>query len=446
MSDTSPSFTAATPPRVLWTVSTFIQVAVLAGITLGYLIAVVLFGSGVPHEIREQHYTVQATAWLSGRLDVPSNIGLPDLAVYLGKSFVMSGPLPSVLLLPFNWLSGKVLPQEWLGYLLTAVNFCLLWWIGFSFGFSWIDRWWVGCSYLFGSAYLYVSLAFISPYLLQVLATDGLLLAISAALEYQRHPARRWWWGWCGVGVAISGLCRFPLFLAAIPFSLMIIFSKSSIHRRRQLWWLFVPFLVGAVAAVLFNYLRFGAWLEAGYHYWNWQSRGGLPAHLFSLRNVPTNFYYAMLALPELVVRSGRWVFPYLKPDLWGTSLLVTSPVLFWLFFRRPQGRVASVCWLAVLTLAIPVLTYAGIGAKQIGFRYALDFLPFLYVLVLLGVKKTLPVAVNPVRKGDDFLRANFSTTENPKKQPSGLSNGVKALMLLGVVSNGWLVFAALHG
>lgn len=403
-------------PRVRWTLSTFVQVALLAGITLGYLAAVLLFALGVPYEIREQHFTVQASAWLSGHLDVASNIGLPDLAVYLGKSFVMSGPLPSALLLPMNWLSGKTLPQEWLGYVLTAVNFCLLWWIGRSLSFSWVDRWWVGCSYLIGSVYLYVSLAFISPYLLQVSATTGLLLAIGAALEYQRHPVRVGWLGWCGFGVAVSGLCRFPLFLAVVPFVLMIVLTKSSANRQRQLWWLVVPVLVGAVGAVLFNYLRFGAWLEAGYHYWNWQSRGGLPAHLFSLRYIPTNLYYATLAMPELVVRFGRWAFPYLKPDLWGTSIVVTSPVVLWLLYRRPRGIMANVYWLAVITLAIPVLTYAGIGAKQIGYRYALDFLPFLYLLLLLSVqKKSLPVAM-------------------------------KVLMFLGVVSNGWLVFGALHG
>lgn len=391
-----------------------LQVALLGVVTLAYVAAIAVFLVIFPPPLHEQHYTLQATAWLSGRLDVPSNAGLPDLADYRGKSYVISGPLPSVLLLPLNWLSGRTLPQEWLGYLLTAVNFYLLLWIGRLCCLRWVDCWWLGCSYLFGSVYLYVSLAFISPYLLQVLATTGLLLAIGAALAQQQRPMHVWCWGWCGFGVAIAGLCRLPLFLAAVPFVLMVVcFGSPSAVRRRQLWWLLIPILAGAVGATIFNFVRFGAWFEAGYHYWNWQSRGGFPARLLSFRYIPTNLYYALLAMPEFVVPAGRWTFPYLKPNLWGTSILVTSPVLLWLFVRRPRGMVAMVFWLAVFVLAIPVLMYAGIGAKQIGYRYALDFLPFLYVLLLLTANKKLPTAV-------------------------------KVLMLFGMVTNAWLILGAL--
>lgn len=59
------------------------------------------------------------------------------------------------------------------------------------------------------------------------------------------------------------------------------------------------------------------------------------------------------------------------------------------------------------------MLTYFGIGIKQIGYRYALDFLPFLYVLILMTANKKLPTAV-------------------------------KLLMLLGMVTNAWLILGAL--
>ena len=65
--------------------------------------------------------------------------------------------------------------------------------------------------------------------------------------------------------------------------------------------------------------------------------------------------------------------------------MLVVSPALLtslWAGFREPRARLL---WIAAGLVAIPVFLYYGGGFVQYGFRYSLDFTPFLVALVAMG-------------------------------------------------------------
>lgn len=70
------------------------------------------------------------------------------------------------------------------------------------------------------------------------------------------------------------------------------------------------------------------------------------------------------------------------------------SPVLFLLFKAKLNDKLVKTSLFTVLLTLVPILTYYGIGYKQVGYRYALDFFPFLLIPLISVVKKTSQSAI----------------------------------------------------
>ena len=105
---------------------------------------------------------------------------------------------------------------------------------------------------------------------------------------------------------------------------------------------------------------------------------------MFSLRHVPDNI--ALLVFRGFDLRSR---FPYLVPDTNGQSILLTSPGLLAAVSAGILARTARILWAATALVAIPLLLYYGGGGyRTYGYRYALDFMPFLFVLVAIGARR----------------------------------------------------------
>ena len=82
---------------------------------------------------------------------------------------------------------------------------------------------------------------------------------------------------------------------------------------------------------------------------------------------------------------------PWIGADRLGLALTYTSPALVCAFLaRRPIALVAA-CWLLTATTLIPSLLDFDAGGEQFGMRHALDFEPFLFVLMVLGIGRRLP-------------------------------------------------------
>ena len=144
-----------------------------------------------------------------------------------------------------------------------------------------------------------------------------------------------------------------------------------------------LPIAVAIAIYGWFNWVRFGSPAEAGYALSYLPQPGIEPRRelgLFSILQIPENLRLALLALPD---RLGH--FPYLTANPYGLSMLVVSPALLtslWAGFREPAARLL---WIAAELVAIPVFLYYGGGFVQYGFRYSLDFTPFLVALVAMG-------------------------------------------------------------
>ena len=89
---------------------------------------------------------------------------------------------------------------------------------------------------------------------------------------------------------------------------------------------------------------------------------------------------------PEPILKEGGGFvlkFPYLKANPWGMAIWFTSPLFLLLLFNFRKGKYTISALITCLVFAIPSFLYYGIGFSQYGYRYALDFLPFLFLLLI---------------------------------------------------------------
>jgi hypothetical protein len=204
------------------------------------------------------------------------------------------------------------------------------------------------------------------------------LLAIRELLGSRR--------GWV---VAIFAACavesRFSLVLALPIYAAMLAFGSgttSGAGRRTSSFAIaLVPF---AALWVWYNELRWGLPYDIGYTAWFHQDAAGMPTGSpFALRYLGYQLRSFFVQAPDRVAS-----FPYLIPSIAGVALTWTSPALLLAFFaRNPFGLVVSM-WALTLATALPNFVYYVNGYAQFGMRHALDFEPFLFVLMALALRR----------------------------------------------------------
>jgi hypothetical protein len=101
---------------------------------------------------------------------------------------------------------------------------------------------------------------------------------------------------------------------------------------------------------------------------------------------------------------------PFITGNLNGTSILVTTPVLLWSLAAR--GRLALVAGATAAVVLLPDLMHGNPGFAQIGYRFIVDALPILWLMLGLAFR-------------------------------SGLGRWGRAALLVGIPINVWLCVAA---
>jgi hypothetical protein len=69
-------------------------------------------------------------------------------------------------------------------------------------------------------------------------------------------------------------------------------------------------------------------------------------------------------------------------------SMALVSPALITSLWAGFRDRAARLLWIATALVAVPVFLYYGGGFVQYGFRYSLDFTPFLVALMAVGSQR----------------------------------------------------------
>ena len=194
-----------------------------------------------------------------------------------------------------------------------------------------------------------------------------------------------------GILIALAGLTRLTLYLSAMFFALELLKTKNF----KQILLFCLPIVLSVLLLGAYNYKRFHNPFESGYKYnvtlKSYPMANNLAEGFFSLKHVPANVYMLLFKSPDPVTAGAGFIVkpPFLKADPWGMAIWFTSPLLL-LLFRLKRLDENKSALLATLVLLIPCLLYFGVGFSQFGYRYSLDFLPFLFLILLPALKPKL--------------------------------------------------------
>lgn len=149
-----------------------------------------------------------------------------------------------------------------------------------------------------------------------------------------------------------------------------------------------VPFILG-VSTLIYNYVRFHSFTDFGYA----RIPGVLQepwyhAGIFSIQYIPTQAW-------EMLLKQWNWTsdFPYLMPDGFSSSIILSSPFLLLVFrLGAKRGWLKIAAWLAIVTLTFILWCHGNAGGWQFGYRYAMVLLPWIFVIMLENAPKKVTI------------------------------------------------------
>ena len=323
------------------------------------------------------HMMILATGMWSGHSDLSSLTTINDIVTIGDRHYQAMSLLPTVPYLPlvpfqFLWPFSR--------WIVSAVVGIVAGWLALPvarrYGPGGGASYWLAALGAFGTLLFTLSIEGDFYYLAHL---EAVLLSFLALIEW--HDRRRPWA--IGLLIGLAALARPTLILAAVPFGLALLWEAKDRVRTSVAFAL--PLLAAAAVTGWWDWVRFGSPTETGYTI-AWltpQFQALRDQGLFSTVHVPTN-----LALFLGGGYSIRDTFPWLVPSNQGQSILLTMPALLIAVGASLRERANLVLWGAVLVTAVPVfLYYGGGGANTYGYRYAMDFVPFLLPLVAIAMR-----------------------------------------------------------
>jgi hypothetical protein len=238
-------------------------------------------------------------------------------------------------------------------------------------------------------------------------------------------PARIWAATWpldrsqilVGFLLGVSITARLPLIFAA-PFFVQVGGGETRLRRTASAA---VGGVLPVVALLAYTYLTTGALIHPGYDYQYRLEIAGYPTLGYhaewaveDLRYVPQNLGIMLGSLPRVLPDLLPDTLQYFAPvhlctepgavrhlfdeacpvaipvDL-GTSLLLSAPGLLLALFairRHGRSRLGIATLAAVVLVAVFNLAHFSQGWVQWGYRFSLDFIPFLLPMVALGAAR----------------------------------------------------------
>jgi hypothetical protein len=315
----------------------------------------------------------------------PSGRGLCDSRVY----HVSFPPFPAVLVTPLVALFGYNVNDVLLTALLGGLNAVLLFWFLELLVRRGHSRRESGENFVLALAFAFGTVAFFSSVRGEVWFS-ALIVGVALNLGFMmasldlRYPAL------AGLLLGLGFATRTPILFCGIFFGWQLLmpdntFSREDLRRRLGIALRFALPLVAVLAALgAYNAARFGDPGEFGHAFLSGGAGDRVRSYgMFSFAYLNRNLLSALVAMPRLMAEA-----PYVMVSNHGLGMLATTPFLFlllWPVERRPL-RVAL--WLAVACAAVPGLFYQNTGWVQFGFRFALDYLPYLFALLAISGRK----------------------------------------------------------
>lgn len=316
-----------------------------------------------------------ADAILQGRVYLTTNPPwLNELIPAGDKYYVVYPPMPAALAAPLVLFFGPNFEQRYLAHLvgaaIVALTMAVAWkikkdkklaiWSGILVGFSSII-WFLASD---GSAW----------HLGQITAAFFLTAAILESLGAKRPIL-------LGALLGAAYLSRLPTILA-LPFFLVALWPQKDFKK-------YLLFLAGVtpfvVANALYNFTRFGVFWDKGYllipNVLNepWYEKG-----IFHLSYIPRHLEIIFGALPKKINEA-----PFLIPSWRGLAIWITTPAFIYVLAANIKEKIVKASWLVIILISLVIFSHGTTGFAQFGYRFAVDFYPFLTFMAIKAVAKT---------------------------------------------------------
>ncbi len=377
------------------------------------------------------HFAWQAEGWLDGQFSIrypvaetaggPGNAYFNDVVPVVdaggadtGRGMIPFPPLPAVVLLPFVALFGLAVDQTFMAIVIGALDVAVAFWMLGRLPVRPLVRNALTVFIGAGTALWYAASIGSTWYFAHVVAVGLTLAAVGLALdgeerEAARDPAspRPLVDGRQVAAGILLGLAATSRLTVAFGFPFLMLVGAGGSWPRRGLGaaiGMAIPvagLLVYTLAATgspfnpvyeaLYRY-EVIAYPDLGYNgAWSLQD----------LRYIPQNLGLMLFNPPDLMpacdagVTRTPWSAAgcsWLVPRQAGMSLLMASPayLLFLPALALLRDRRVAGALLASLAIAVVNLMHFSQGWVQFGYRFSLDFAPFLLVAMALGTERFL--------------------------------------------------------
>ena len=420
-------------------------------ITFGVALAVFLVYNFLgPPETVFNNFVILGDAFLHGRIEIadavdPSHI---EYAINDGRFYIIPPPWPAIILLPGTLIFGLDLNQTLASAVLGAIAAAIAFSVVRSMTQRLTTQIWLTALFFFGTVYFYAASDGSVWFFSHTVAVLFLFAAIYFTIA-RKNPLIA---GLC-LGAAFwtrqPTILTLPFFLIMFSEQWLRPPASGSLINRidpRPLLQLGTGLGIFVLASFAYNYARFDTPLDASQHHLPervqaqpWFNHGPFDPRYIS-RHV-TVFFESMP-----IVQSQA---PYVLPSWSGMALWATTPAFFYALFNQVRDRrlviigvgiiavttaiiisraVASywdvgwatytfplhiniapfylliaaaifvgrkdklvlACWAAIIPTALMLFTFAGTGFSQFGYRFALDFMPFLFLLTIKAMGNDL--------------------------------------------------------
>ncbi len=361
---------------------------------VSYAVFALFSGFRFMHQSKAPHFVYQAAAFLEGHLDLAVDPPNQEDWAKVGDRFYVSFPaFPAVLMLPFVAVWGYQFNDTSFTVFFAALNVLLFFLVleelsrrGQSQR-SQTENACLALVFAFGTLNFYASIRGEVWFTAEVLGVTLTCLYVRCAMRAARPLL-------AGLFYSAAVLTRTPLIFAAVFFVLEALFPErvysvaalgSDLPAKvRRIGAFALGAAPIALAGLWFNAARFGSPFEFGHtHLWDNRVNPDIQQWgLFSYQYLERNLHAAFTRLPSLDAHALRFGY-----DPHGMSLFITTPLFFMLLWPKEKPALHLALWLTVAVTAIPGFFYQNDGYLQFGFRFSLDYTPYLVMLLAIGAR-----------------------------------------------------------
>ena len=332
-------------------------------------------------------FALQANSWRLGRLDLGQDYPHLELAIYQNKYFVSFPPFPSYLLFPFTFIWHENTPDFAILWVIDLILTYYLFKLSYSITKNNNISILLTLFFIMGSNTSFIILTPFVWFFAQSLCITLAVMAIYYAYIGKGALSLLFW--------AFSVGCR-PMQALFFPILIILLvhhYKKTDKSDNKQviikLVLSCIPMMIVALSYMLLNYARFDSPLEFGHNYLPEFTRAEYGQ--FNIHYLRENFH-SLINLPE-IDENGRLVINHFG----NLNFLIASPIIIFsliVFLYLLIKRNKNLALFSAMTLLLSsvylfvVVLHKTMGAWHFGNRYSIDILPYILLIIALGLKK----------------------------------------------------------